>query len=359
MTSVDPTRLLMLDSGAFSVWTQGVSIDLNEYIAFCRAHPGCSYYVNLDVIPGRPGNKKTLTRESVEASCQTGWDNYKRMVAELPQHKVIHVFHQNDDIRWLEKYLEAGVPYIGISPANDRQTAGRQSRAVLPGRSQPNTTKLQWLRSIKRLLFDGAGRPTCRTHGFAVTSYDLMQEMEWWSVDSASWKLAGAWGNIYIPAKRRGQWVFDEPPSLVCISAVSSDCGLRNTDRLHEAQVKEWLAEIGIPLGAFDVKTVAAGYKLAKSDEIWFSKKKRQVMVITSPGVMTSTEHRLRCNAEVVKRANTVLPVRNIYFAGAVMPYPLEHELGRRLLSYHSLAGKSIKSLEKHEDLVKAHRRAR
>jgi hypothetical protein len=172
------TKLLILDSGAFGVWSQGNTISLNDYIRFCVASPGVSYFVSLDVIPGKPRVKSSITRASVEESCKAGWANYKEIIKVIPKDKVIPVFHMNDDPRWLDKMLSFGCGYVGVSPANDRSTYD----------------KLKWMRSIQRQLFDGAGRPVCKTHGFAVTSYDLMNAWEWHSVDSASWKLTAAWG---------------------------------------------------------------------------------------------------------------------------------------------------------------------
>lgn len=345
-----PTRLLMLDSGAFTVWTQEAEIDLDAYIGFCQDHEDCSYYVNLDVIPGKPGDKSTLTRDAVEQSCKQGWDNWREMIDVLPRDKVIPVFHQGDHLKWLERYLEAGVKYIGISPANDRQTSGSNHKATLPGRGDQQTTKLQWIRSLRPYLFDGAGRPVVRTHGFAVTSYDLMKCMEWHSVDSASWKLAGAWGSIYVP---RGGKSFDftTEPEQIRASGTSgqtrlgSEIGAVKLAPMSERTLS-WLQTCGVPVGEFKTKKVDGTYKLDRErEEIWFNKQERVVLVPVVKGVLTSVEERLRVNAEFIKRANDALKeyVRHIYFAGALMPYPLEFNLGRRLLSYYHLKGKSAR----------------
>lgn len=352
----------MLDSGAFSVWTQGVSIDLEKYIAFCEEHPSCSYYVNLDVIPGVPGKKKTLTVDAVEDSCQRGWDNYQRMIERLPLKKVIPVFHQGDNVKWLERYLEFGTPYIGISPANDRRTTGHgdtnHTCAFKRLQDKTITTKLQWMRSLKKFLFDGAGRPVVKTHGFAVTSYHLMKFWEWYSVDSASWKLSGAWGSMYLPMFRRGEWLFDVQPRIVPVSAISK--GFADTaTRKFQHEIERWLEECDVPWGSYVLKTVGEEYKLDKAtEEIWYDKKKRTVLVPEEKGVVTAVEERLRVNAEFIKRANRVLPIRHLYFAGALMPYPLEYQLGRRLLSYFHTSGKSgSEKLERHESLVRKHKR--
>ena len=103
---------IILDSGAFSVWTKGISIDINQYIDFCKQHPLISYYVNLDVIPGIPNKHKTVNKKTTEEAAQKSWENYQRMLEYFPIEKVIPVFHQNEDFKWLNKYIEFGTPYI-------------------------------------------------------------------------------------------------------------------------------------------------------------------------------------------------------------------------------------------------------
>lgn len=359
MTKIRPTRRLILDSGAFSVWTQGAEIDLKEYVDFCEKYPDCSYYVNLDVIPGKPGDKSTLTTESVEESCKRGWGNYLYMIDRLPKEKVIPVFHQGDPIKWLKKYLdEAQVEYIGISPANDRRTRGTNHKTTLR-KVKTITTKLQWIESLHDYLFDSKGHQRVKTHGFAVTSYDLLNAMEWTSVDSASWKLAGAWGAIYVPRTDRHGNIFDVDPVQVRTSATPSTIkmGRERYAMKFTEHTLDWLAECEVEVGEFEIHTVKEGYKLNRENrEIWFAKDKRLVLFPIVDGVTTAVEERLKVNAEFVRRANKAMKeqVKHIYFAGAHMPYPLEHELGNRLLSfYHTKGASTLKAFEKHLKLIR------
>ena len=64
---------LLIDSGAFSAWTQGKEINLvDDYIDFCLQYIDIADAVlNLDVIPGRPYKK--LTPEEYEKSAEQGW----------------------------------------------------------------------------------------------------------------------------------------------------------------------------------------------------------------------------------------------------------------------------------------------
>ena len=76
-----------LDSGAFSAYTVGAKINLDEYIQYIKDHK-IKTYANLDVI------------DDVEGSYQ----NYKYMVSSGL--KPIPVFHCGEDSKYLELYLK-------------------------------------------------------------------------------------------------------------------------------------------------------------------------------------------------------------------------------------------------------------
>jgi hypothetical protein len=71
-----------------------------------------------------------------------------------------------------------------------------------------------------------------------------------WSVDSSSWAKVGVYGNIVMPQKRGGRFDFGVPPRTVSASedaAKSRGYGTLPADM--QAEAREWLAEIGVPLG--------------------------------------------------------------------------------------------------------------
>jgi hypothetical protein len=333
------THRIIIDSGAFSVWAQGASIDLKEYVRFCKRYPDVDYYVNLDKIPGIPNQKRTVTPESVEDSCKVSWENYQYMLRHLPIEKVIPVFHQNESLRWLEKYLRFGTPYLGISPANDNTTL----------------VKAGWMSEVRKHVLDTRGDLIVKTHGFAVTSYDLMKYMPWYSVDSASWKMTAAWGGIYVPRKTGGVYDYGKPPFIVAVSPKSSKTkrgmhfdhmspGLRTL-------VLDFLKEVGVEFGEYVIVPVPADYKRnpEKGREIWY-KKGKSILRTVVHGVVTSHERRCLVNLKFIHRANKVLPIRFIYAAGAIMPYDIEYYPHSRLLSYHVI---DERALHRHLDLVR------
>lgn len=334
----------MLDSGAFSVWSQGKTIDLEAYIAFCKLNPEVSYYVNLDVIPGKPGQKEGRflagglldhddnLSEEIEKSCQQGWNNYQQMLEHLPFEKVIPVFHQDDGFKWLKKYVDFGTPYIGISPANDRTTSLKQD------------SKARWMDELVPLLFHRDGRPKIKTHGFAVTSFALMKFWQWHSVDSASWKLQGAWGSIYIPkglvsTDKRVKYLFGDSPISLGISPLSPtkskpDAHFTNLSPSVKERVVEFIAFMGYDYGKWRITNADKDHQPTRGWEYWIDKEAGELMVVEEQGV--ATHHALRClfNGEYMLRTQPYLPVDHIYLAGAPMAYWVEPYLTNRLLSF-------------------------
>jgi len=173
----------MLDSGAFSAWNSGITINIQDYITFCLHNQDeLDYIVNLDVIPGQPFKK--VTKEDRKISTLQGWENYKTMLrGGIPKDKLIHVFHQGEDMEWLERMVKE-ISYIGLSPANDKTTG----------------QKMAWLDQCMKYVTNNQGTPIVKFHGFAVTTLRLVFRYPWYSVDSSSWQLrGGGYGLIDVP----------------------------------------------------------------------------------------------------------------------------------------------------------------
>ena len=171
---------ILLDSGAFSAFNLGQPIDLDDYIGYLKANEGLIYRcVNLDKIPGDFGIREWRP-EKIEAAAAASYANQQKMkeagLNPMP------VFHQDENFRWLEKYLEDDEDYICLSAS---QSAGRPE-------------KLTWLGRCFKLLCS-QGRPLVRTHGLGETSTLICHEFPFTTVDSRRWFLAAAYGQIPIP----------------------------------------------------------------------------------------------------------------------------------------------------------------
>lgn len=166
-------RTIFLDSGAFSMYTQGIEVNLDQYADFIKTNQDIIHVAsNLDQIgQGREADT---------------WTN-QRYLEDLGV-DVKPVFHVRDDDRWLRHYLKEGYDYIFI------------------GGMVPESTK--WLKQrLDQLwgdyLTDARGRPIVRIHGFGLTVIDLMARYPWYSVDSTSWVLKGRYGMLYVQLPHR------------------------------------------------------------------------------------------------------------------------------------------------------------
>jgi hypothetical protein len=139
--------------------------------------------VNLDVIPGEQGS--VPTEEQIIEAAEQGWKNYKYLKER--GWDTIHVYHQGEPIWVLNRMLDE-CDYIGVSPCNDSS----------------EKAKMEWLDiSFRHIMnYDYSKNPRIqkgqiiKTHGFAVTSKRLVERYPWYTVDSSSYSLTAAMGNI-------------------------------------------------------------------------------------------------------------------------------------------------------------------
>lgn len=138
---------LFIDSGAYSAWSQGKEIDINEYIKFIKEHEALiDVYANLDVI----------------GDAEATWHN--QMIMEKAGLKPLPVYHYGEDEKWLKRILAKGYDYISL------------------GGMVPISTGdlIHWLDYLfKTYLCDAEGMPKVKVHGFGLTSLRLMLRYPW------------------------------------------------------------------------------------------------------------------------------------------------------------------------------------
>jgi hypothetical protein len=236
-----------LDSGAFSLYslhgyqktgpekyawysTQEYWDFVDSYARFVKKFGwAMDYYANVDVI----------------FNPELSWKTLKYLENEHGL-KPVPVIHALTDIKWIDKHLEAGYEYIGIGGT---------------GHKTPRESYIAWANKVFSKICPASNgfKPVARTHGFAMTSFSILSMFPWWSVDSASWVKAAAFGGIYVPQKTGGEFNFLRDPYALQVSAQSprrKEFGkhLLTLSKGERAIVEEWLAQIDVPLGTVDAE---------------------------------------------------------------------------------------------------------
>lgn len=173
---------LFLDSGAFTAWSKGNVIDIDDYIKWVKGikkdYPYPVICANLDVIPGRSGVK--VTQEDIDVSATKGWENYLYMKSKGLES--MHIFHQGEDFKWLKKMLKE-CKYIGISPCNDFT----------------DKKKDEWLYITFGIIKKEGMLGKIKTHAFGMTSVDLLKKYPFYSADSSAYAFTSAFGIVHSP----------------------------------------------------------------------------------------------------------------------------------------------------------------
>jgi len=174
---------LFLDSGAFSAKSQGVEINIQEYIKFIKTHEDViDIYANLDVI----------------GDAKASWKN--QLLMEKEGLKPLPVFHFGEEESYLKTLIDK-YEYIAVG-----------------GMVKSGDLKSFLDRIFTHFICGKDGLPKVKVHGFGLTSLPLMLRYPWYSVDSTSWVVTGRMGSIYIPRYKGGQWIYDENSWKIAVS---------------------------------------------------------------------------------------------------------------------------------------------
>lgn len=301
-----PVGLFFLDSGAHSLYNREVMAKkktiarvgkgeydyydtpafweyVDAYAAFVKKHRDViDYYANVDVIyhPAKT------------------WEVQQYLEKEHGL-RPVPVVHYACPLEWVDKYLATGHDFIGVGGL---------------GQGATKDTYLGWADKLFAHLCPAPKRlPVVRTHGFAMTSYELLLRYPWWSVDSATWTKVGAFGGILVPHKRGGKFTFEEAPYQMTVSIDSPEAGKPGGKHyfvLSKAErqiICEWLEEIDVPLGGktYDLVPGKGGKKVKEYHE---------------PGVINRHSERKIANLLFFEKLRQWLPE---------YPWPFKHAAAR------------------------------
>ena len=190
---------VFVDSGAFSAWSKGKTIDVDDYIKYINENTNeLELFASVDNIPGEL--TRTPTHEEVKKSPILSWENYLYMRERVKEKdKLLPVFHIGEDFKHLQNMLETKldgkhIPYIALGG-----TVGLTA-----------TIKDNWYNTCFKVIRQSSN-PNVKTHAFGMTSLNILEKYPFTSADSTSWIMTSANGNIFTPYGN------------ICMSKVSQD----------------------------------------------------------------------------------------------------------------------------------------
>ena len=152
---------IFMDSGAFSAKTQGVEINIDDYIQYLK-RDGKYFisYATLDVI----------------GDAEKTWENTKIM--EDAGLNPLPVYHLGTPFKYLHKCMEYDYFCLG---------------GIAKARSN---VRMEFLDRVFDEVCDDDGMPRNKIHGFGVTATAILRRYPFYSVDSTSWLMTGANGGF-------------------------------------------------------------------------------------------------------------------------------------------------------------------
>lgn len=301
---------LFLDSGAFSAFTLGETIELPKYMKYIQESETIfDAYCNLDVI----GDPKAC------------WDNQHIMEQEgLKPLPVFHSFDAGpnfDDMTLLYKCLD--YEYFALG-------------GMASGFSEKE--RKRFLHNCWNVICDKDGNPRSKVHGFGLTSAHLFQEYPWYSVDSSSWIKMSGFGNLMAPKLKGGKWDYTDA-MIICVSYRSPmlrEAGrhYNNYTPAERAIIDRYIHEVlQMEVGESEVITVDSTHKLKDNEKQIraVTDDQFEVEVIGVSGIRNDYRLRLKANS--------------IYY------YNLAHQMRKFPWSYKTdtLVGKRMRPLGKME----------
>lgn len=183
---------LFVDSGAYTAYTKGKEVDVDDYINFINeVGEYVTVFAQVDKIPQVIGREPT--EEELAAAPGQSWENYLYMVERInPKYrdKLMPVFHFEEDTKWLHNMLNytfedgSHIKYIGLAVSTVDTAAIR----------------FAWL----QMCFDiikNSPNPDVMTHAFGCTALDVLEKFPLTSADSTTWAQAAAYGNVIVDNK--------------------------------------------------------------------------------------------------------------------------------------------------------------
>lgn len=182
---------LFIDSGAFSAWTKGKVIDVDEYISFINTNKEyLTVCASVDTIPGKPRTSHVASAEEVAVAAEKTWENFLYMRSKMEDvDKLLYTFHAGEPWEFLERAL------------NYRDDRGPINYIAFGGLVGKNKEVIQVFLNKCFDIISRQAHPNLKLHAFGMTRLNFLEEYPFTSADSTSWLQTANFGSITIGAK--------------------------------------------------------------------------------------------------------------------------------------------------------------
>lgn len=224
-----PSNLkLFIDSGAFSAWTKGKQIDVDEYINFINSNKEyLTVCASVDTIPGAPRSSVLPSEEDIKVSAEGTWQNFLYMRSKMDDvNKLLWTFHAGEPWEFLERALEY---------RDERGPINYIAFGGLVGK--PTDIINTFCKKAFEIIYQHS-RQDLQIHAFGMTRLTLLEEYPFTSCDSTSWLQTANFGSITIGSKN------------VCISdrKLLSDDNVMNKNTALKEDIEKIVVSKGFTL---------------------------------------------------------------------------------------------------------------
>lgn len=184
---------LFVDSGAYTAYTKGAEIDIDDYIDLINEIGDVvTVFAQVDTIPQQIDREPT--EEEFSAAAQKSWDNYLYMVQRIDKKyrdKLMPVFHFHEDVKWLKNMLEytfddgSHIKYIGLAVST----------------IDTDMVRYKWLQMCFSII-KKSSNPDVKTHAFGCNAFKVLEKTPLTSADATTWVISAAYGQILFEGKR-------------------------------------------------------------------------------------------------------------------------------------------------------------
>lgn len=178
---------LFIDSGAFSAWTKGKQIDVDEYIDFINKNKDyITVAASVDKIPGEARTSNVASEKDVADAAQATWENFLYMRSKMDnKSKLLYTFHVGEPWHFLQQALEYEDEF------------GKIEYLAFGGLVGKNKDIQKAFIEKCFELIKNSSNPNIKVHGFGLTRLGYLEQYPFTSADSTAWLMTAINGGIF------------------------------------------------------------------------------------------------------------------------------------------------------------------